>query len=89
MAEQEPRNVLPEALAVLDLPDITIPADPYTTLIATAATAVARAIEAEALRDVKLIEIDPSYAEVVITEQTNRKAFWNPMWELFARIRRD
>jgi hypothetical protein len=72
-------------------PDVTkllpIPADPYTTLIATAATAVAKAIEAENLLDIKLIEIDQSYAKVVIEERTNRKEFWNPFWDFFKKLK--
>lgn len=76
-------------MSEVELPIINIPADPYTTAITTATTAIAKAVEADILLDIKLIEIDPGYAEVVIAERTRRKEFLNPLLDFFANLRKD
>ena len=76
--------------AELELPTlISIPADPYTTAITSATIAVAKAYEADVLLDIKLIEIDPDYADVVIAERTRRKQFLNPIMDFFVKLRGD
>jgi hypothetical protein len=73
----------------LELPQINIPADPYTTAITSATIAIAKAVEADILLDIKLIEINPEYAEVVIEERTRRKQFLDPIMDFFAKLRGD